>query len=629
MPYLDYQYHTTPQTDAVLTQLIEVVRKKGARSPQELAAFLNHANKGLRADEAHVSKKLLIPRYMEIKHSEHAQDIQTWQSWSMTDELERALLSTLRIKPRRTSSGVATITILTKPWPCSSACIFCPNDIRMPKSYMANEPACQRAEQCLFDPFLQTSLRLLALMNMGHPTDKVEVIILGGTWSEYPKTYQCWFVHEVFRALNLGYSAHNERVLRAQMYERLGFSLDVSVREKLYKDVQRDIDEGHTSYNEAFAAQYATDPAWQNLADIQSSTLKDVFAMQKENEHAHHRVVGLVIETRPDTITADNLTLMRALGATKVQMGIQVLNQEIRALNHRRGTREDIDRAFELLRLFGFKIHVHAMVNLLGSTPELDKKDFCELTQDTRYKPDEIKLYPCVLVESACLSRLYAQGNWQAYTEKELVDVLVSDVLATPSFTRISRMIRDISSTDIIAGNKKPNLRQLVEDEIARRVTLDTRIEPHEIRIREIAGRTLDPSELRMVEVPYTTSVSDEYFLQWVDAQNHIAGFLRLSLPYETSINRYGDKLPIHLGEAMIREVHIYGTSALVQKDDVGTAQHHGLGKKLIEHACMLARNRGYRKINVISAVGTRNYYRKLGFSDNGLYQQKLLNQDK
>ena len=178
-------------------------------------------------------------------------------------------------------------------------------------------------------------------------------------------------------------------------------------------------------------------------------------------------MVGLVIETRPDAVTPDALTLIRQLGATKIQMGIQSLDQQILDSNDRGIRIERIQRAFGLLRAFGFKIHAHAMVNLLGATPESDKCDYRRLVTEAPYQPDEIKLYPCALIEGARLCRDFDSGAWIPYTEDVLMDVLAADVLATPSFCRISRMIRDFSSNDIKAGNKKPNLRQMVEQRLA------------------------------------------------------------------------------------------------------------------------------------------------------------------
>lgn len=611
-----YVYHNTPHTDEALSKLIAYVKEHGSLDARALNAFLNRLNQGIQTPQDRCSKKQLIPRYMYIKHymPKH------WQQFGLSLEDEQRLLNTLRVKPRRSASGVATITILTKPWPCSSNCIFCPNDIRMPKSYMSAEPACQRAEACLFDPYLQTSLRLQALMNMGHPTDKVEIIILGGTWSEYPKAYQCWFIREVFRALNDGYTSADARERVCTRYEELGFSFDVRVRAELLASTQSKIDEGVLSYNEAFGEAYATRAMWKACASFQHASLEDVHAQHRVNESAHHRVVGLVIETRPDTITPSNLVLMRSLGCTKVQMGIQVLDEAIRARNHRKGSLEDIIRAFELLRLFGFKIHVHVMLNLMGATPQSDRDDFERLVSDDAYKPDEIKLYPCVLVESSQLISYYKRGLWHAYTQDELVSVLVDDVLNTPAYTRISRMIRDISTDDIIQGNKCPNLRERVETAVR-----ESKRPSREIRAREIALGAVSPSALHMEELRYQTTVSTEYFLQWVDEHARIAGFLRLSLPDARTHTSYGNKVPTAEHEAMIREVHVYGTTALIEEDVAGSAQHHGFGKKLIARACEIAHAAGYTAINVISSVGTRNYYRAQGFVDNGLYQRRQL----
>ena len=195
----------------------------------------------------------------------------------------------------------------------------------------------------------------------------------------------------------------------------------------------------------------------------QTATFDELELRQRENEGARHRVVGLVVETRPDAITPAALMLIRRLGCTKVQMGIQTLDQEILDLNERGISIERIGRAFELLRIFGFKIHAHAMANLLGSTPERDKADYDRLVRSAPFQPDEIKLYPCALIDGSRLTERYELGLWRPYTEGELLDVLASDVAVTPPFCRISRMIRDFSSHDIVAGNKKPNLRQLVE----------------------------------------------------------------------------------------------------------------------------------------------------------------------
>lgn len=577
------------------------------------------------ADKRAFAKRRLLPFYQRVKSEDPAR----WESWDVTPELEGRLLAALRMKPRRSASGVATITVITKPWPCGGDCLFCPNDIRMPKSYLHNEPACERAEQNWFDPYLQVTSRLTALSQMGHSIDKIELIVLGGTWSDYPQGYQVWFISELFRALNEfepDVAAPAGAALRVERYRALGFPRDGEGLERSSASAQRALNAHERTYNQVFAELYGTGSPWHLAASHQTAEFSELEALQRENETARCRVVGLVIETRPDAINPRALTVIRRLGCTKVQMGVQSLDQEVLDANDRGVDVGRIARAFELLRVFGFKIHAHAMVNLLGSTPERDKADYRRLVCEAPYQPDEIKLYPCALIEGARLRERFDSGEWVPYTEEELLDVLVADVAATPSFCRISRMIRDFSSHDIVAGNKKPNLRQLVEDHL--RVQGDAR-GIREIRFREVATGEVSVDDLHMEVVAYETTNTSERFLQWVTDENRIAGFLRLSLPREECIRAElaaagSMGLPIGLGEAMIREVHVYGMATQLGADGT-SAQHLGLGRRLIERASSIARDAGYGRLNVISAVGTREYYRHLGFADRGLYQQKEL----
>ena len=329
--------------------------------------------------------------------------------------------------------------------------------------------------------------------------------------------------------------------------------------------------------------------------------------------------MGLVVETRPDAVTPQRLATLRRLGCTKLQMGIQSLDERILAANHRGIGTDRMRDAFELARIFGFKTHAHFMTNLLGATPESDAADYLRMVDDPAFKPDEVKLYPCALVDGTGLVDHWHRGTWRPYTESELVNLLADDVLATPPFTRISRMIRDISAHDIMTGNKKVNLRQLVDQELSRRGA-----PVQEIRTREIAFGAAAGDQLTLAEVVYETANTHEVFLQWVRDDNRIAGFLRLSLPCAQYVAEHACDLPIHPGEAMIREVHVYGRVAGLHQGGEN-AQHRGLGSKLIERACDIARNEGYSAVNVISAVGTRGYYRARGFTDNGLYQQRSL----
>lgn len=618
--------------DAVVTKLVHAASRGAAQPP---------------------AKRQLLPFYLRTKQ----EDPVRWASWQITPDLERELLRAIRIKPRRTASGVATITVITKPWPCSGDCVFCPSDLRMPKSYLHDEPACARAEQNRFDPYLQVSSRLTALSQMGHATDKIELIVLGGTWTDYPEDYQVWFMSELFRALNddaVADEAANpmlrrscgrggaEAAMRAvpdgclprgvaarrARYRECFLAKDAEALAQRRAELQAVVDAGlgggRGSYNAAVKELYGAGSAWGRAMSWQSGSWEELERQQRVNERARHRVVGLVIETRPDAVTARSLRTIRRLGCTKVQMGVQSIDQRVLDMNERRIDVARMEEAFALCRLFGFKIHAHFMVNLLGSTPAADKADYLRFVGPGPFQPDEVKLYPCALIEGTRLVGRHKSGEREPYTEEELLDVLASDIVATPALCRVSRMIRDFSSKDIVAGNKKPNLRQMVE----RRLSETGQVRVREIRYREIGSDAPDLAELELDVVSYTTPTSEERFLQWVTLEGKIAGFLRLSLPDQRFVSecmkRYGDDAPVGPREAMIREVHVYGVAARVGQEGVA-AQHRGLGRALVARACELSREAGFERINVISAVGTREYYRSLGFADHGLYQQKAL----
>lgn len=601
--------------EALLLEILDELKKAGSLDEKALAKIVHRHNKLLDAGTRHHSKKRLLPYYLKVRES----DPDRWAGWGIDPDTEKLLLRTLQVKPRRTASGVATITVITKPWKCSSDCIYCPNDVRMPKSYLSDEPACQRAERNFFDPYLQVTSRLRALTHMGHPTDKVELIVLGGTWSDYPAAYQLWFITELFRALNDSDAREENAKARRKAYKGRGLSNREEDLENNVGFVQRRVEEGALSYNQAVAQLYGEGSAWQEAASFQVGGFDDLARQHAANEGARHRVVGLVIETRPDMITCESLTMLRRLGCTKVQMGIQSLDPAILAKNDRRITVQKIEEAFDLLRIFGFKIHAHFMVNLFGATPAGDIEDYRRFVTEKAFLPDEVKLYPCSLVNGTKLCALHGEGSWKPYSEEELLEVLAADTLITPPFIRVSRMIRDISAHDIVAGNKKTNLRQLVERKIEAQGGLI-----REMRYREISTDEPDIESLELKTIYYETTATEELFLQWVTPKNRIAGFLRLSLPKAAFLEGRCADLPIEPSEAMIREVHVYGKAAKLKGTSEG-AQHLGLGRQLIDTACAVAEERGYARINVISSVGTREYYRSLGFSDNGLYQQKAL----
>ncbi len=474
------------------------------------------------------------------------------------------LLEGLRMKPVRTLSGVTTVTVLTKPYPCPGRCIFCPTDVRMPKSYLADEPGAMRGLEHDFDPYEQVQSRLQALETLGHPTDKVELLILGGTWSSYRRDYQEWFIKRCFDAMN--------------------------------EDV-------HHGGHEAEPVR----------AGVTADSLAELGGVQQINETAAHRNVGLVIETRPDEITTDELRWLRRLGVTKVQMGAQSLDDRILEMNQRGHDVECTRRATALLRAAGFKIVLHWMPNLHGATPESDRADFARLWDG--FCPDEIKIYPNQLLANAELYEYWQRGEFRPYTTQELID-LIADVKPTiPRYCRVNRVIRDIPSTTVVDGNRRTSLRQDIHDEMRRRGTACQCV-----RCREVRGKPVDASALRLDDLVYRAGEAEEHFISYVTPDDKLAGFLRLSLPGRESPSTGMADL---VGAALIREVHVYGQSLPVGEEKAGAAQHSGLGTRLLQEADRVAKENGFGRVAVISAVGTRQYYLDRGFERGALYLVK------
>jgi elongator complex protein 3 len=508
----------------------------------------------------------------------------------------------------RTQSGVAPLTVLTRPHPCPGKCIFCPNDVRMPKSYLAREPGAQRAAHHAFDPYGQTLGRLLAFHHTGHQVDKVELIILGGTWSFYPEPYQIWFVKRCFDALN-DFAPEPTPAPPDAAPGRVEFgALAAEVDGRTMA----------TTYNQIVTRFLHEQQGGKLLASAEHATWDELRAVQQHNEHSKARCVGLVLETRPDHLDEAEALRLRRLGATKVQIGYQSLSDRVLALNQRGHDVAATRRAMNILRQAGFKIHAHWMPNLYGSDPEHDIADFATLFKDPDFRPDELKIYPCSLLPSAELMRFYEQGQWRPYSAAELTHVLAECLLQVPPYCRVTRVVRDIPGDDILVGNKVTNLREVVERDLARRG-----LALQDIRAREIRSRRVALADLRLVSSEYASAIGREVFLQFVTAQQHVVGFCRLSLP----------QAPVFAAEiatsAMIREVHVYGVvvgfGELPQVPERPRSQHAGLGRQLVEAAAQRAAQAGFRRLAVISAVGTRAYYRGLGFVDGELYQHRQL----
>ena len=513
--------------ELLMALIAELVGKRPSTPKSYSRTMLKYVHQGL----PWLSKSQVLQAYQDLCEKDYL-------------EYDPEVRVALQTKPVRSQSGVTVVTVLTKPYPCPGQCIFCPTDVRMPKSYLHDEPGAQRAERYKFDPFDQTAGRIHALEQIGHPADKIELLILGGTWSSYRRDYQEWFIKRCFDAMN----------------------------------------------------------------GVEAATLAEAQAI---NATAVRRNVGLVVETRQDHIDVEELRWLRYLGVTKVQVGIQSMDERVLALNNRGHDTQATREAFRLLRLAGFKIHGHWMPNLLGATPESDVADYGRLFTDPALHPDELKIYPTMLLENAELYDYWQRGEYQPYTEEQVVDVLVQCKLQTPRYTRLTRIIRDIPTTNVVEGFKKANLRQLAQNEIKRRG-----LRCQCIRCREVRRERLTPDELRLTVETYETDATTEHFLSFVSDEDRIAGFLRLSFPHRDTPH----PLPELENHAMIREVHVYGPALPIGDESQGEAQHMGLGTLLVEKAKKMARAAGYGRLAVISAIGTREYYARHGFALDGLY---------
>jgi elongator complex protein 3 len=520
---------------------------------------------------------------------------------------------------------------------------------------MSDEPGAQRAERNKFDPYLQTYRRIQALHEIGHSVDKIEIIILGGTWSFYPESYQIWFIKRIFEALNdFGSTAdttaelettipqyfippHFHKNFLSKVGDPSTFNQISDYQANQLEDDKTWIEgvkaENNWLENAEAITKLSKSPYNQVVTkiikhtrgklheDYEKATWQELETVHKINEDAISRCIGLVIETRPDHISAKEVIRIRRLGCTKVQIGFQSLDDEVLKLNQRGHDNQATQTAIKLLRLGGFKIHGHWMANLYGSNPQLDVEGYKEMFTNPSYRPDELKIYPCSLIETAELVHYFEAGKWKPYNREELTMVVSEAIGLTPEYCRLTRIIRDIPSTDIMVGNKLTNFREIAEKYMDSKGIIKS-----DIRSREVKHLKVSRQELSLDKIIYTTPVGLEIFLQFITNERQIAGFLRLSLPNLFTMQDRAELFE-HLfcseldNSSMIREVHVYGKAVDIGDQESGKAQHVGLGTELIQEAVKISTSRGYQKINVISAIGTRGYYRKKGFSDGQLYQ--------
>jgi len=506
----------------------------------------------------------------------------------------------LRKIKTRSNSGVAVVSLLTKPYPCPGRCTYCPDADNMPKSYLEKEPAAARALAHDFDPYKQVQSRLRALQSNGHPIDKIEMIVIGGTWSFYHPVYQEEFIKECFRACN-------------------NFNTKIVIQKE-------------------------------------KNNLKE---LQEINETAKCRIIGLSIETRPDYITSHELERLRILGVTKVEIGVQHLDNNILKLVKRDMTREAIAESTEKLRNAGFKVVYHMMPNLPGSDIQKDIEMFKELFSGKQFQPDMLKIYPCMVLDGTELYETWKKGDFRVYTNKELMEVLSAVKKDIPPYVRLIRVIRDIPAEYIKAGSIVSNMRQWLKDDMK-----NNNWQCRCVRCREVRNEKISLNDFKLVRREYETETGKEIFLSYEHKDTEkLAAFLRLRLPahalspqdrslrrsvaerndekgavledvskrsdleeqFRTVEKTQSGSLSVLRESALVRELHTYGQLIPVSEEGV-QSQHVGLGKRLMQEAELIASEAGYKKVAVISGVGVRDYYRKkCGYELEDTYMVKYL----
>ena len=459
----------------------------------------------------------------------------------------------------RSLSGIVNVSVLTKPYPCPGKCIYCPIQKGIPKSYLKDEPAVMRAIANNFSPYKQTQARIKALKNTGHPIDKIEIRIIGGTWSYYPKKYQEWFVEECFRACN-------------------------EFSRKINKNVKR----------------------------------RSLKKEQKKNEKSKCKIVGMSIETRPDFINEKEVKKLRLLGVTMVEIGVQSIYDDVLTINKRGHDVDSVIKATEILKNYGFKVLYQMMPNLLGSTVKRDKEMFEFLFTKQEFQPDLLKIYPCVLLKETPLYKIWLEKKYKPYSKKQLIGLLKSIKKKIPYYVRIQRIIRDIPSQNIVVGpGKISNLRQIIARDMEKE-----NWRCNCIRCREVRENYNPKEKIYLYRQEYEASNGKEIFLSYESKdRTKLYSLLRLRISY----TKRKPVFPVLKNSAIIRELHTYGRLVPISQKEKAP-QHRGLGKKLIAEAEKITKNEfKLKKVAVISGVGVREYYRKLGYRLKDTYMVKYL----
>jgi elongator complex protein 3 len=473
----------------------------------------------------------------------------------------KKLLPILRRKATRTISGVTVIATMTKPYPCPQPepCAYCPGGPTQgsPQSYTGYEPAALRGTQNSFDPYEQVQSRIHQLTAIGHKVDKVELIIMGGTFPATPMEYQIWFIQRCLDALT-----------------------------------------GKTS-----------------------TSLEDAKA---NAEVSKTRNVGITVETRPDWAKQPHIDAMLDMGVTRIELGVQNPDDQIYQLVGRTHTVADVAEATRIAKDAGLKIVYHLMPGMPGSNPEKDLAAFKRVFTDAVFKPDMIKIYPCLTIAGTKAYEWYQNGTYQPYTTEEAATIIAEIKKTIPPWVRVMRVQRDIPARLILAGVKKSDLRELVQSKLKAQGS-----QCPCIRCREVGHRLAvnhvkpDLEKIKILTQRYEASEGKELFISVEDPENNVLlGYLRMRIPSAKAHRQEITAKP----SAIVRELHIYGPLVPVGKHSEDAWQHKGYGQVLLKEAERLAGAEfGLKKLLVISALGTRRYYMRFGYERDGVYVSKSL----
>ena len=511
---------------------------------------------------------------------------------------ERSAMRGLRTKPMRNLSGVSVVAIMTEPRLCPhGTCIYCPGGPKsvmgdVPMAYTGREPASMRGERCGYDAYLQVFTRLEQYVSAGHVPQKVELIIMGGTLPSYEVSYQEGFVRDALGAMN--------------DFSSLFFSSGIDY------DAFKDFFELPARLDDDERAERIHE----RIRTLKSKNTDDLLLAQGRNESAQVRCVGMTMETRADFSMHVEANRMLEQGATRVELGVQSVSDEVLEYTGRSHSAQDNKDATRVLKDLGFKVNYHMMPGLPGVSYDEDVEGLRTLFSDPQYRPDMLKIYPTGVFPGTVLYDYYKLGHYKPLRIDDAVPMLATFLPEVPVYVRVMRVQRDIPSHMFADGVLRTNLRQYVEDEMRAR-----KVWPREIRSREIGlnqHRLKGEPDERIMMLEYEASGGREFFISYEDVANDVLlGFVRLRFPSEPL------RPEVTSASAFVRELHVYGDAELFGR--LGRDQHRGIGKRLMARAESLCREHDRDRILVISGIGVRGYYAKLGYTRMGPYMGKDL----